>query len=171
MAGQKGAEAATNFADAYAKYLNNNQQIENAMANKGSKGAQKMSEGFVGYVKKGGVADSIWRWLLGDETVDRLNREGLFGQWKSSGSGGSGWADGGYTGSGDKYEVAGVVHKGEYVLPREMVNQSTGTPKAIGGNITINVSGVFATSDAEKRNVALQIANALQQVQKSRLGA
>lgn len=29
---------------------------------------------------------------------------------------GSGWADGGYTGHGGKYEAAGMVHKGEYVI-------------------------------------------------------
>jgi hypothetical protein len=38
------------------------------------------------------------------------------------------WADGGYTGAGGKYEPAGIVHKGEYVVPREQVNQATGTP-------------------------------------------
>ena len=30
-----------------------------------------------------------------------------------------GYADGGYTGDGDKYEPAGVVHKGEYVMPKD----------------------------------------------------
>ncbi len=30
-----------------------------------------------------------------------------------------GWADGGYTGSGGKYEPAGVVHRGEYVVNAE----------------------------------------------------
>jgi TP901 family phage tail tape measure protein len=32
-----------------------------------------------------------------------------------------GFADGGYTGAGGKYEPAGVVHRGEYVLPQEVV--------------------------------------------------
>lgn len=31
------------------------------------------------------------------------------------------FAEGGYTGSGGKYEPAGVVHKGEYVIPKRMV--------------------------------------------------
>ena len=39
-----------------------------------------------------------------------------------------GYADGGYTGSGGKYQVAGVVHKGEYVVPKQDVNQTTGLP-------------------------------------------
>ena len=32
-----------------------------------------------------------------------------------------GFADGGYTGPGGKYEAAGIVHRGEYVLPQEVV--------------------------------------------------
>jgi hypothetical protein len=39
-----------------------------------------------------------------------------------------GWADGGYTGAGGKYDVAGTVHKGEYVVPANQVNQSTQKP-------------------------------------------
>ena len=38
------------------------------------------------------------------------------------------YADGGYTGAGGKYDVAGVVHRGEYVVPKEQVNQMTGMP-------------------------------------------
>lgn len=37
---------------------------------------------------------------------------------------------GGYTGRGGKYEPAGIVHRGEYVIPKHMVNQSTGLPNA-----------------------------------------
>ena len=43
---------------------------------------------------------------------------------------GGGFAEGGYTGSGGKYEPAGIVHRGEYVVPKHMVNQSTGLPYA-----------------------------------------
>lgn len=83
-----------------------------------------------------------------------------------------GWyADGGYTGAGGKDEVAGIVHRGEYVLPQEMVDQTTGTPKAMGNNITINLSGTFATSDSERRKVAQQIVAALEQTNYARLGA
>ncbi|WP_325155997.1 hypothetical protein [Allofrancisella guangzhouensis] len=32
-----------------------------------------------------------------------------------------GFADGGYTGDGGKYDVAGIVHKGEYVVPKNLV--------------------------------------------------
>lgn len=40
-----------------------------------------------------------------------------------------GLSSGGYTGQGDKYDPAGIVHKGEYVVPKEGVDQSTGLPK------------------------------------------
>lgn len=40
------------------------------------------------------------------------------------------FSGGGYTGSGGKYEPKGVVHGGEYVVPKQMVNQSTGLPYA-----------------------------------------
>ena len=41
-----------------------------------------------------------------------------------------GYAQGGYTGRGGKYEPAGIVHKGEYVIPKKDVNQATGRPHA-----------------------------------------
>ena len=41
-----------------------------------------------------------------------------------------GFATGGYTGRGGKHEPAGVVHRGEYVIPKEQVNQRTGLPYA-----------------------------------------
>lgn len=37
---------------------------------------------------------------------------------------------GGYTGPGGTYEPAGTVHRGEYVIPKRDVNQSTGLPYA-----------------------------------------
>lgn len=50
------------------------------------------------------------------------------------GGGGSGtrngFAGGGYTGAGGKYEPAGIVHRGEYVVPKHQVNQRTGLPYA-----------------------------------------
>lgn len=42
----------------------------------------------------------------------------------------TGFYDGGYTGSGGKYEPAGIVHRGEYVIPKRDVNQATGLPNS-----------------------------------------
>lgn len=87
----------------------------------------------------------------------------------TSGSISGGWAEGGYTGSGSKYEVAGVVHRGEYVLPREQVDQSTGTPRLSSPtNITINVAGVLATSETAKRDFAMEMATKIDQVMRAR---
>lgn len=44
--------------------------------------------------------------------------------------GGGTFANGGYTGAGGKYEPAGIVHRGEYVIPKQYVNQATGLPHA-----------------------------------------
>lgn len=40
------------------------------------------------------------------------------------------WWTGGYTGPGGKYTPAGIVHKGEYVVPKHGVDQRSGLPKA-----------------------------------------
>lgn len=34
-----------------------------------------------------------------------------------------GWADGGYTGDGGKHDVAGIVHRGEWVVPQSVVKK------------------------------------------------
>jgi TP901 family phage tail tape measure protein len=38
------------------------------------------------------------------------------------------FAEGGFTGPGGKNQPAGIVHRGEYVIPKQFVNQSTGMP-------------------------------------------
>ncbi len=38
------------------------------------------------------------------------------------------YASGGFTGRGGKMDPAGIVHRGEYVVPKQYVNQSTGMP-------------------------------------------
>jgi len=73
------------------------------------------------------------------------------------------FATGGFTGRGAMNEEAGIVHKGEYVLPKEQVNQATGLPKAgaTGGqNVTVNLSmnGVMTSSPSEMRAVSVKIA-------------
>lgn len=88
-----------------------------------------------------------------------------------------GYADGGFTGRGGKHDVAGVVHAGEYVLPKEQVNQSTGMPDwgKIGGNsqnITVNLSlsGVMTSSKADERSIATRIAKLINESVKSKTG-
>lgn len=76
-----------------------------------------------------------------------------------------GFSEGGYTGDGGKYDVAGVVHRGEYVLPADVVSglggasgveamlASTGAgsaaPAAAGGDTELNM--FMTSSDAQLR--------------------
>ena len=51
----------------------------------------------------------------------------------------SGYSEGGYTGDGDRYEVAGLVHRGEYVVPKPIMDNprvvdAVGTIEAIRRN-------------------------------------
>ena len=61
-----------------------------------------------------------------------------------------GFSNGGFTGLGASNEVAGVVHRGEYVLPQNMVDQSTGTPKMGGIENHIGTINISSDVDGEK---------------------
>jgi len=63
------------------------------------------------------------------------------------------YASGGFTGRGGSTDYAGIVHKGEYVLTKEQVDQSTGKPKASGSSINYNIYGDqhFDSADAVDR--------------------
>jgi len=69
------------------------------------------------------------------------------------------YASGGYTGSGGKYQPAGLVHKGEYVVPKNQVNQTTGMPYymsqprsfAQGGYVGGNTGGGMVSLSPEDR--------------------
>lgn len=86
------------------------------------------------------------------------------------------WADGGYTGRGGKYDPAGIVHKGEYVVPKEQVNQSTGLPEfsKMGGNtnVTVNLSlsGVMTSSKADERAIASRMAKLINETVTAKTG-
>lgn len=85
-----------------------------------------------------------------------------------------GYASGGFTGRGGKNDIAGVVHRGEYVIPREQVNQNSGMPRIAGApsnnsqlNIVVNV-GLYAGTEQEKRKVAVELFKSLQDVASSK---
>lgn len=80
----------------------------------GEKVGRAISDSMADGIAYGGLARG-----LGIET-SRMIRPG----------GGRSFATGGYTGAGGKYEPAGVVHRGEYVLRKDQVNQRTGLPFA-----------------------------------------
>lgn len=97
-----------------------------------------------------GAIGSVRHWLdslMGSESAKKYE------EMKNKGGGG-GWSAGGYTGRGGMYEPAGIVHKGEYVLPKRMVNQATGLPRegifnGGGGGITNNISQVTIASEVD----------------------
>lgn len=73
------------------------------------------------------------------------------------------WATGGYTGRGAWDEVAGLVHRGEYVIPKAGVNQSTGLPDAAwlmrnvlnmqgGGNSGERISNLTTINNNARNN-------------------
>lgn len=78
---------------------------------------------------QGQLADFIKKYGSGWGYV--TNKRNQIAAWTAQLDSGN-FATGGYTGAGGKYEPAGIVHKGEYVIPKEQVNQSTGMPYFIG---------------------------------------
>lgn len=89
------------------------------------------------------------------------------------------FATGGYTGRGGKYDEAGIVHRGEYVLPQNLVNQSTGLPNMaalaneFGGggnsasnsyNLNFTISGAIVTSPQDQRKFAEVIGKKINEV-------
>lgn len=82
------------------------------------------------------------------------------------------FSTGGFTGRGNPTEVAGVVHKGEFVVPANQVDQSTGLPKSGAGGNTYNITvtgGVWASSAQAKREFAAIIKQAAEQTDQARL--
>ena len=66
-----------------------------------------------------------------------------------------GFSEGGYTGEGGKYEPAGIVHAGEYVVPKEIVESSKGSSmvkKLEGMRLRGYASGGVVDSYKEKGN-------------------
>jgi hypothetical protein len=81
-----------------------------------------------------------------------------------------GFSSGGFTGRGGVDEPAGIVHRGEYVLPQRLVNQSTGLPDldALVGSssspasststvVNVNLSGIMTSSAADERAIAKRL--------------
>lgn len=76
-----------------------------------------------------------------------------------------GFAEGGYTGDGGKYEAAGIVHKGEYVVPQS-VNYAPAAQPHIHALESMRVrgyadGGFVANQSTASVNQALIMANAL----------
>ena len=76
--------------------------------------------------------------------------------------------------AGGQLILAGEGGEDEWVVPESKMADmiaKLGGAGATGGNITINVEGIYATSESQKREVAIDIWNKIQEVDRSRMGA
>ncbi len=94
---------------------------------RGKRGAEALSDVFLSVLDGSMSAEEALAQLLLQMAKVQL-QQGLMGLFSGSGIGGMiggllGFADGGFTGQGGKYEPAGVVHRGEYVFSKETVQR------------------------------------------------
>ena len=78
---------------------------------------------------------------------------------------GVGFAEGGYTGDGGKYQPAGVVHRGEIVIPQTGVkamggaNQAMGTISSLGGFASGGIVGSRMSAQSRVPNAINSLSN------------
>lgn len=100
--------------------------------------------------------------LLSNDPATRNRAANTIAKLKAEGN----YATGGFTGQGNSTEIAGIVHKGEYVVPKSQVNQNTGLPNVSGGSVNISVNvGVYAGTQMELRKLATKLQSAYQDAQ------
>lgn len=73
--------------------------------------------------------------------------------------------------AGGRLILAGEGGEDEWVVPESKMASMIEQLGGARGNITINVEGIYATSESQKREVALDIWNKIQEVNRSRMGA
>lgn len=122
--------------------------------------------------------DNLYKGFFGplNKSFDNLFVRITNTQDKYKGSGYGGFAAGGYTGRGGMNEVAGVVHRGEYVLRKDQVDQRTGMPKtndikqqSDSVHITIQ-AGAFMGTQMEARKYAMMIMSAYKDAMSAKKG-
>lgn len=76
---------------------------------------------------------------------------------------------------GGQVIVAGEGGEDEWVVPEskmaDMIQKLTANQSMTGSVVNINVDGIWATDEAQKRDVAMEIWDKIQEVNKSRMGA
>jgi len=83
-----------------------------------------------------------------------------------------GFRSGGFTGRGNLDELAGMVHRGEYVVPAQYVNQATGLPdlNALGQSLGMNTYNSSVSSVTNTTTVAVVELSARDRQLLSRIG-
>lgn len=105
--------------------------------------AGRAVKGLIEKIRSDGTAIYIPTYILPPEGGYKRGsgRPEASGGYVYASGGHAGYASGGqvgyYTGQGGKWDPAGIVHRGEYVIPKWGVDQSTGLPKSdIMGRLT-----------------------------------
>lgn len=101
--------------------------------------------------------------LTAKSSFTKLTNYALASTWATLASK---YSSGGFTGRGGKFEEAGIVHKGEYVVPKEGVNQSTGKPKAewLARNVNNTAPGAGSSARINSMAAARNSSSAMQRV-------
>lgn len=73
--------------------------------------------------------------------------------------------------AGGRLILAGEGGEDEWVVPESKMASMIEQLGGARGNITINVEGIYATSESQKREVAMDIWRKIQEVDRSRMGA
>lgn len=100
---------------------------------------------------------------------DKKSEERILRSMRAIAGASSGFASGGFTGRGPSEEIAGIVHRGEFVIPKEFVDQNTGLPqmptqKTDYPKITVKLSH----SPAMMRQAALDTIELVNQVYRAK---
>lgn len=122
------------LAQSYVEASNKADQAADAMKKvegAGQKGAETLSDLFTGILSGSMSAGEALSGLLQQIAQAQFDRVfmGMFGSGGMFAGAGQwlggllGFADGGFTGHGGKYEPAGIVHKGEFVFSKETVQR------------------------------------------------
>lgn len=106
--------------------MNNSGVVSSWADNQVRSGAAWNSGAYAGYEIGGGIIGGIKNQLANFQITGSLFQSSGFGPLL--GGYGNGHAQGGYTGKGHWLQPAGVVHRGEYVIPKKHVDQRTGLP-------------------------------------------
>lgn len=174
-----GASAGNAFASEYNKQIENQiNEMKNKFKNAGEDSGKVFGDKWYEKFTEAGYKYARPLYQIGDWLAEMIYNGFSGKKSKYLKSVGESYSVGGFTGQGGVNEVAGAVHKGEYVIPQRLVDQSTGLPKAgaleaVTGSTTNNsntytinndFSGVIASSPQEFRHFVDKVSKAQSEI-------
>ncbi len=118
----EGRDMAKDFVSGFTQDLLNGVSAMDALANAASRLGSKLLDMAMDQAINGLFGNLMGVFSGGLGGGSPFTNSGQLAGAFASGIGGM-WAEGGYTGSGGKYDPAGIVHKGEYVIPKWLVDK------------------------------------------------